>query len=218
MSPAVFLGVTPGLLDNGPDLVGGLGECALVLGEQPGAARRGPSRSRGSVCSRMSMFAVVAGPAMSGFQAKARSMPRRAGTRRRSEIARDGFEFEEVGFRARPPPRSGRGPRRRGGASPSSAQGRGAAGRRQRGVAGSAGGRGQGAGRGIAGVLASSSGVGGRRPGRGGGPGGRRTRPGAGAAQYVDCRMMMISAKNVTPSMRAAAMIMAVWMLPAISG
>ncbi|SIO21652.1 hypothetical protein SAMN05444166_3043 [Singulisphaera sp. GP187] len=36
-------------------------------------------------------------------------------------------------------------------------------------------------------------------------------------AQYV-CSKMMINAKKVTPSISAAEMIIAVWMLPAVSG
>jgi hypothetical protein len=36
--------------------------------------------------------------------------------------------------------------------------------------------------------------------------------------QNKPCKRMMISAKNVTPSISAAAIIMAVWMFPAISG
>ena len=49
------------------------------------------------------------------------------------------------------------------------------------------------------------------------GPPGRLS---AGADQdpKSTCSKMMISAKNVTPSISAAAMIIAVWMLPAISG
>ena len=59
-----------------------------------------------------------------------------------------------------------------------------------------------------------------------GGPRGRRPEPAsragpgwlAGYRFKMTCKMMITRAKNVTPSMRAAAMIMAVWMFPAISG